>query len=166
MFIYSHLAKCLVYKSWTRSALLKGISQCLLVSSTTCRSKEAIEWVWSFLCGKIEHKTTPITSSLLSHLAGSSLKLTSLAKLAVSIGRCQCKEPACGCGLVLSFTTNESLYLNHTHSIASLFLQVMELTQSTGWCLSAAQTLSNFYKPQTLLETKMIVNEQQSLDEL
>ena len=53
-------------KSWTGSVLLKGISQCFLVSSITCRNKEAIEWVWSFLCGKIEHKTTPITSSSLS----------------------------------------------------------------------------------------------------
>ena len=59
-------AKFVVYKSWTRSALLKGTSKCFLVSSITCRSKEAIEWVWSFLCGKIDHKTTPITSSLLS----------------------------------------------------------------------------------------------------
>ena len=66
LFIYNHLAKFVVYKSWTRSALLKGTSRCFLVSSITCRSKEAIEWVWSFLCGKIEHKTTPITSSLLS----------------------------------------------------------------------------------------------------
>ena len=66
LFIYNHLAKFVVYKSWTRSALLKGTSKCFLVSSITCRSKEAIEWVWSFLCGKIEHKTTPITSSLLS----------------------------------------------------------------------------------------------------
>ena len=64
VFIYNLLAKFLVYKSW--SVLLKGISQCFLVSSIICRSKEAIEWVWSFLCGKIEHKTTPITSSSLS----------------------------------------------------------------------------------------------------
>ena len=66
LFIYNHLAKFVVYKSWTRSALLKGTSKCFLVSSMTCRSKEAIEWVWSFLCGKIGHKTTPITSSSLS----------------------------------------------------------------------------------------------------
>ena len=44
--IYDHLAKFVVYKSWTRSALLKGTSKCFLVSSITCRSKEAIEWVW------------------------------------------------------------------------------------------------------------------------
>ena len=42
---------------------------------------------------------------------------------------CQCKEPVYGRGLVLSFATNELLYLNHTHSIASLLLQVMELTR-------------------------------------
>ena len=66
LFIYNHLAKFVVYKSWTRSVLLKGTSKCFLVSSIACRSKEAIEWVWSFLCGKIEHKTTPITSSSLS----------------------------------------------------------------------------------------------------
>ena len=46
LFIYNHLAKFVVYKSWTRSALLKGTSKCFLVSSITCRNEEAIEWVW------------------------------------------------------------------------------------------------------------------------
>jgi hypothetical protein len=38
----------------------------LVLSGKLHRSKEAIEWAWS-LCG---HKTTPVTSSLLSHLVG------------------------------------------------------------------------------------------------
>ena len=46
LFIYNHLVKFVVYKSWTRSALLKGTSKCFLVSSITCRNEEAIEWVW------------------------------------------------------------------------------------------------------------------------
>jgi hypothetical protein len=49
------------------------------------------------------------------------------------------------------FTTKK----DHTHSIASL---LWSLPESTGWCLSAAQTLSSLYK--------RFVNEQQSLDEL
>ena len=53
LFIYNHLAKFVVYKSWTRSALLKGTSRCFLVSSITCRNKEAIEWVWSFFVVKL-----------------------------------------------------------------------------------------------------------------
>ena len=57
-----------VYKSWTRSALLKGTSKCFLVSSITCRSKEAIEWVWfkyklSFVV-KLSTKPHPQTGSL------------------------------------------------------------------------------------------------------
>ena len=35
LLIYNHLAKFVVYKSWTRSALLKGTSECFLVSSET-----------------------------------------------------------------------------------------------------------------------------------
>jgi hypothetical protein len=34
------------------TALLKSTSQFFLVSSITCRSKEAIEWVWSFFVVK------------------------------------------------------------------------------------------------------------------
>ena len=64
LFIYNHLAKFVVYKSWTRSALLKGTSKCFLVSSITCRNEEAIEWVWfeyklSLFCGKTKHQATP-----------------------------------------------------------------------------------------------------------
>ena len=60
LLIYNHLAKFVVYKSWTRSALLKGTSRCFLVSSITCRSKEAIEWVWSFFVVKLSTKPHPL----------------------------------------------------------------------------------------------------------
>ena len=68
LFIYNHLAKFVVYKSWTRSALLKGTSKCFLVSSITCRNEEAIEWVWfeyklSFVV-KLSTKPHPQTGSL------------------------------------------------------------------------------------------------------
>ena len=68
LLIYNHLAKFVVYKSWTRSALLKGTSKCFLISSITCRSKEAIEWVWfkyklSFVV-KLSTKPHPQTGSL------------------------------------------------------------------------------------------------------
>ena len=60
LLIYNHLAKFVVYKSWTRSALLKGTSRCFLVSSITYRSKEAIEWVWSFFVVKLSTKPHPL----------------------------------------------------------------------------------------------------------
>ena len=60
LLIYNHLAKFVVYKSWTRSALLKGTSRCFLVSYITCRSKEAIEWVWSFFVVKLSTKPHPL----------------------------------------------------------------------------------------------------------
>ena len=68
LLIYNHLAKFVVYKSWTRSALLKGTSKCFLVSSITCRNEEAIEWVWfeyklSFVV-KLSTKPHPQTGSL------------------------------------------------------------------------------------------------------
>ena len=68
LLIYNHLAKFVVYKSWTRSALLKGTSECFLVSSITCRNEEAIEWVWfeyklSFVV-KLSTKPHPQTGSL------------------------------------------------------------------------------------------------------
>ena len=69
----------MVYKSWTRSALLKGTGWCFLESSITCRNKEAMEWVLSFLCGKIEHKTTPITSSMLSQAMTLGMKILLVA---------------------------------------------------------------------------------------
>ena len=51
------LAKFVVYKSWTRSALLKGTSRCFLVSSITCRSKAAIE---CFFVVKLSTKPHPL----------------------------------------------------------------------------------------------------------
>ena len=68
LLIYNHLAKFVVYKSWTRSALLKDTSKCFLVSSITCRNQEAIEYVWfeyklSFVV-KLSTKPHPQTGSL------------------------------------------------------------------------------------------------------